>query len=1080
MLPPAASSTRNRATTLTPPPHLPVNSNDVPAFATFSSPIPATGSFQPANRRASGLSHHQSHPVGPAHITLAPRQITTTVVTTTTTRTTDFPSLRIPPAPLRSRFDRETYPLAATPTPPSLKKFTFDLNGVSTSVSELEECDIQDNFAFTGNGAQSRNFLGSPAAASRAFADQTESPLGTFSRKRPISPEPLSMPTSAGAMHEKNLAFTSITTSLPAARAHKRRGSIGSSSGTSSATAFSGSRSANSEFQRITSAPKPHLGAVGPIPIPLTPFPESNPLENTHAASDISMSDHSAMNLPSPTASPTQATFSHEVFEHLPMATVSHVPGDTHQEDPFGVGAIADRWPMAVDIPPEFASLPALGDIPHILTTFDTLPTPLKSYLLLQILRRCPFSTLQFVSSLILPSLKRDYIGLLPVELGYQVLQFLDLRSLGRCAAVSKKWKHVVDGEGADLAVWKRRLISEGWYDDTEVRDEICPPAHGPSSSRRGSRNHNHMDYDTTMANIDHPVPINGRQARDDWPVDWEEYGSLLHNFRRPAESVSQGLEVPANLYKNLYRRHHLIRQNWFHGRYRHISFPGHAFNVVTCLQFDADKIVSGSDDQTIHIYDTRTGELTKNLQGHEGGVWALQYWNDVLVSGSTDRTVRVWDMDTGKCTHLFQGHTSTVRCLLIIIPHKNHETGRMEPEVPLVVTGSRDATLRVWRLPHPKRDAPWNPENSMSSPAAGDAASANPFFKHCLRGHSDSVRAIAGYGNRLVSGSYDSTVRIWNIDTGTVVFTCRGHREKVYSVGYSHELKRAVSGSMDASVKIWCTNTGTLLFDLNGHTSLVGLLELSPQYLVSAAADTTLRVWSPTTGHCLANLTGHAAAITCFHHDPRLNRIVSGSDGGVKVWELSSTGYGSGQPPSDAPFGPSLAYTQGPNGAQPVHGRFIRDLVKGVQGVWRVRMDESRLVCAVQREGGSTWFEVLDFTDGREGGVRVEGPGDRVAVRPRGVGVGVDGQPFRSDQQSDEDATDEEDEDGEDDEEDEYQEDDDDDAGSNDDDDEHRGGGGGGAAYRTEQDAEEEESSPDRMQVEGAVAAGAASQGTP
>ncbi|KAI8907536.1 WD40-repeat-containing domain protein [Powellomyces hirtus] len=557
-----------------------------------------------------------------------------------------------------------------------------------------------------------------------------------------------------------------------------------------------------------------------------------------------------------------------------------------------------------MEISPEFAALPALGDIPHILTTFDTLPTPLKSYLLLQILRRCPFSTLQFVSSLILPSLKRDYIGLLPVELGYQVLQYLDLRSLGRCAAVSKKWKHVVDGDGAEVAVWKKRLMCEGWYDESEVREEVTP---------------------------------------------------------------------------NLYRRHHLIRQNWFHGRYKHISFPGHAFNVVTCLQFDADKIVSGSDDQTIHIYDTRTGELKKRLEGHEGGVWALQYWNDVLVSGSTDRTVRVWDMEAGKCTHLFEGHTSTVRCLIIIIPHKNHETGRMEPDVPLVVTGSRDATLRVWRLPHPKRDDPWTPASGASSPVT-DSATANPFFRHVLSGHSNSVRAIAGYGNTLVSGSYDSTVRIWNLGTGAVKFTCRGHREKVYSVGYSHELKRAVSGSMDASVKIWCTQTGTQLFNLEGHTSLVGLLELSPQYLVSAAADATLRVWSPTTGQCLANLTGHTAAITCFHHDPRLNRIVSGSDGGVKVWELSSTGYGSGQPPPGAPFGPSLAYTQGPNGPQPVHGRFIRDLIKDVQGVWRVRMDEQRLVCAVQRDGGRTWFEVLDFTEGLEAGVKVEGPGDRSA----------------------------------------------------------------------------------------------------
>lgn len=151
----------------------------------------------------------------------------------------------------------------------------------------------------------------------------------------------------------------------------------------------------------------------------------------------------------------------------------------------------------------------------------------------------------------------------------------------------------------------------------------------------------------------------------------------------------------------------------------------------------------------------------------------------------------------------------------------------------------------------------------------------------------------------------------------------------------------------------------------LEGHSSLVGLLEFSSTYLVSAAADATLRVWSPTTGKCLATLTGHSAAITCFHHDAHLNKIVSGSDGGVKVWELSTDGYASRINPPSSASGPGFAYTQGPNGPEPVHGRFVGDVVRGVQGVWRTRMDEQRLVCAVQKEGGRTWFEVLDFTDG-------------------------------------------------------------------------------------------------------------------
>ena len=142
----------------------------------------------------------------------------------------------------------------------------------------------------------------------------------------------------------------------------------------------------------------------------------------------------------------------------------------------------------------------------------------------------------------------------------------------------------------------------------------------------------------------------------------------------------------------------------------RHISFPAHGRSVITCLiladvgvlssskaeeqKIESQKrIISASDDHSIHIYSPSTGELEMELQGHEGGVWALSTSGGLLVSGSTDQTVRVWDLgDDGKqapqsgsdgesgsgngasgrkgeCLHVFCGHTSTVRSLTIVEP---------------------------------------------------------------------------------------------------------------------------------------------------------------------------------------------------------------------------------------------------------------------------------------------------------------------------------------------------------------------------------------------------------------------------
>ncbi|KAJ5970606.1 uncharacterized protein N7479_000524 [Penicillium vulpinum] len=354
----------------------------------------------------------------------------------------------------------------------------------------------------------------------------------------------------------------------------------------------------------------------------------------------------------------------------------------------------------------------------------------------------------------------------------------------------------------------------------------------------------------------------------------------------------------------------------------RHLAFRAHDRYVVTCLQFDTDKIVVGSDNSKINVYDTNTGALRATLEGHEGGIWALEYHGNTLVSGSTDRSLRVWDIARAECTHVFNGHTSTLRSLQILHPVQIDQnpdgTPVMVPEQPLIISGSRDSTLRVWKLPQPGDPQYFPAENGEEC----------PYLIRVLTGHQHSVRALVAHGDTLVSGSYDNTVRVWKISTGESVHRLKGHNHKVYSVALDHKRNRCISGSMDHTVKIWSIDTGALLYNLEGHTSLVGLLGLKEDLLVSAAADSTIRVWNPENGQCQHTLSGHTGEIACFQHDGQ--KLISGSDRSVKMWDIRT-------------------------------GVCERDLLTDLSGVWKVRFDAQRCVAAVRR-GGISFVEVLDF----------------------------------------------------------------------------------------------------------------------
>lgn len=94
------------------------------------------------------------------------------------------------------------------------------------------------------------------------------------------------------------------------------------------------------------------------------------------------------------------------------------------------------------------------------------------------------------------------------------------------------------------------------------------------------------------------------------------------------------------------YKQRFQLESRWNMGKVASHYLIGH-LDSVYCLQFDDEKIITGSRDRTIRIWDLKQYQCTDSLEGHQGSVLCLQYNDEVIISGSSDHTVIVWDMRT-------------------------------------------------------------------------------------------------------------------------------------------------------------------------------------------------------------------------------------------------------------------------------------------------------------------------------------------------------------------------------------------------------------------------------------------------
>jgi WD40 repeat protein len=185
--------------------------------------------------------------------------------------------------------------------------------------------------------------------------------------------------------------------------------------------------------------------------------------------------------------------------------------------------------------------------------------------------------------------------------------------------------------------------------------------------------------------------------------------------------------------------------------------------------------------------------------------------------------------------------------------------------------------------------DRPW-----LSRDPRPPALPIHPVCLRTLEGHGNRVNSVvlATDGKTAVSGSSDSTLRVWNLVSGICVRTLRGHRKSVRAVALAADGRTAVTASHDNTLRLWDLATGNCVRTLPGHTNWANAIAVTPdgKLAVSASADTTLRVWDLAACKTIRTLEGHTDEVrgVALTLDGKLAVSVS-ADSTVRVWDVTA-----------------------------------------------------------------------------------------------------------------------------------------------------------------------------------------------
>ena len=249
----------------------------------------------------------------------------------------------------------------------------------------------------------------------------------------------------------------------------------------------------------------------------------------------------------------------------------------------------------------------------------------------------------------------------------------------------------------------------------------------------------------------------------------------------------------------------------------------------------DGSRIATAGSDAQVWVWDFATNSLVSTYRGHAGSMVNAMAWSSsqpLLASAATDGTVHVWDATSGQTRSIYRGHTGSVNTLAWSPNGPSSSPGRGYH----IVSGGDDGSIQTWEAFTGKNIAIYN---SQAAKITSVAWSPNVYSSSSGVSSASNIYS----SSRVGCGRADGLVQMWDTSSHREVLSYR-YPTPIGVVAWSPDGRRFAYGCDDKKIEVWDTMTNLKLFTFS-HTAPLRTLAWSPngKYIASGGGD-MIQVW--------------------------------------------------------------------------------------------------------------------------------------------------------------------------------------------------------------------------------------------